>query len=141
MTSTPLVERTGEELTRFIDRRAILKRAAIGVFGLTAAWAVDLIHVPRAEAINYCQYTESGCSCDPPNGTYCGSLNLSYCSGPNCAGGCTFNYKYYPTACWCTDVCCGSHGGYYYECCDCFCNGQECGCRGTVQTGGCRQTQ
>ena len=137
-----LVEQIGEELTRQIDRRKFLKRAAMGIFGFTAAWAVELTFVPSAEARNYCQYTESGCTCNI--GVYCTVYNSAYCSGPNCASSnCVFSNisPHTGTSCWCTDVCCGIHGAYYYECCDCICTDSKgthyCGCRQLVQTGGC----
>ena len=136
-----LVEQMGEKLIRGIDRRKFLKRCAVGIFSVTAAWAAELTLVPSAEAINYCQYQESGCTCDI--GVFCNiEYNSSWCSGPNCVKPpCDFSTRSYPTGCWCTDVCCGGGGGFYYECCDCKCNNSGqivyCGCQQRVKTVGC----
>ncbi len=145
----PLVERIGEELTRQIDRRKFLKRAAIGIFSFTAAWAGELaLFTPSAEAVNFCANQESGCACNIS--VYCTAYSSSYCSGAACntnnPPGCSYNYATWTnTGCWCTDVCCGIHGGYYYECCDCTCpdpnnpgHSIHCGCKQIVLTVGCK---
>lgn len=133
-----LVERLGEVLARRTNRRRFLGKMGMTIFGIVSAGAAELAIIPSAYAINYCQYTTSGCSCNPPNGTYCKS---GQCSGPNCVSAngvnCKITTRWYSTGCWCTDVCCGIRGGYYYECCDCICPQGYCGCRQVVQTAGC----
>lgn len=135
MSATLIVERAGEEVTRFIGRRQVLRRAAAGIFGVVAAWAVDVVHLPTAEAVNYCQYTTLDTNCNPVGSGYCSSLNPGYCSGANCAGGCVASTDSWSgTGCWCTSTFCGSNGnGYYFQCCDCACpGGKLCTCRNSV---------
>ena|SRR5450830_1902296 len=130
-----LAPRAGESVTRLIDRRNLLRRAAMTTFGLVAAVAVKGLHADRASAISCIHHTTS-CGCSPPHTRYCTVYNSSYCSGSACAGGCSYNYLwgYSDTACWRTATCCYSGGCLtgYYECCDCSCSGvpddHACGC-------------
>lgn len=128
------VERSGEQVARFINRRNFLRTAAVAAFAFAAAGAAELKFVPSAEAANACQANNVGNACSPPGGTYCTSWSTSYCSGATCSGGCSYNYTWYKsTACWCTTPFCDSLGTHYWKCCDCTClhNGswQACGCR------------
>ncbi len=129
------VERVGEGLVRRMDRRRLLRRAGASVFGLVAAWTVEGVAMPSALA-SHCSRVDYGqCTCHPPSGRYCRSLHWSYCEGSRCRGGCTYDYTYYSTACWCTAIC--RYGGGtcgYYRCCDCRCGGTRCGCSGFNRT-------
>lgn len=126
-----LLERSSEELARQIDRRRFLRRAAVTVFSIATAAAVNLIPHSTASAA-YCPVinaeTGSGnCQCDFPNGECAGCNGLSY----NCPSGCTRDTSTWgqphPNGCWCSAIC-GSCFQYYYVCCDCKCSGSPCGC-------------
>ena|SRR5437660_4525399 len=128
-----LVERIGEGLARATNRRKFLRNTVAGLFGIISAAMAELTFVPSAHAINYCANRSDSFSCSPPAGIFCNSINSSYCNGPNCAGGCTFNTTWYSTACWCTQESCNSQFCTYYECCDCSCpGGRVCGCHQEV---------
>jgi hypothetical protein len=132
-----LVERTGEQLARRIDRRQFLSRTAAAIFGTAAAFAYQGIRAPRALGDGPCPWAGNpyGCHCQPLGGTYCSSHSSSYCSGASCAGGCTVNKSIWPsTGCWCSKNCCYNCGfvsAYcgYYTCCDCTCPFGGCTCK------------
>jgi hypothetical protein len=129
-----LVERSTEWVARTLDRRAFMKRSAVGLFALASASAARAAFPTHADAAT-CRYFENGtCTCNPPGGVFCTSYHTTYCSGANCAGGCTFDTQYWPTACWCTATCCYDGGYYtgYYQCCDCSCPSHTCGCKSFV---------
>jgi hypothetical protein len=131
-----LVERVGEELARHLDRRRMLKRAAVAIFGAVAAWTVEGIRGKSALA-QHCGIVTEGCTCTPPYGLYCNGLDPSFCAGSACSGGCYWDESYrYVGACWCSTVCQYSSGETgYYQCCDCNCYGQQCACREFISTG------
>ena len=124
------VERRMEKFARALDRRTVLRGAAVGIFaGVTA---VLVGPATRAAADGTCPNSSETAACDPPNGVYCTSYSSTYCSGASCTGGCTINKHWYPgNGCWCTKV--TSVNGCYnswYKCCDCSCpGGRVCGCR------------
>jgi hypothetical protein len=125
-----IVERSGERLARFIDRRKFLKRAAITLFSFATATAISLDQVLTAHA-SYCSLPiRDVCNCDPPNSKYCNNIKSSYCNGSTCADGCTSDTHGWPSSggCWCTQLC--SNGCYdiYWVCCDCLCSNTLCGC-------------
>jgi hypothetical protein len=128
------VFRSGELLARTMNRRKFLGNMAIAVFGTVAASAARFTLFPDRASAATCQYTSSECDCSPPGGLFCTSLNNSYCYESACSGGCTYNYTYYPTACWCTQECCYGHSTAYRQCCDCWCNGRQCGCQQIIYT-------
>ena len=131
------VERVGEGLARQLNRRQMLKRAAVAVFGAVAAWTVEGFRGNSALA-DHCGYvTEGTCTCTPPEGLYCSGLDQSFCAGSSCSGGCYYDESYrYVGACWCSAICeySGGESGYY-QCCDCNCYGQQCACREFITTG------
>lgn len=136
-----VVGRIGEELARSINRRSALKRVAAAAFGAVAAWSVEGIRKNSALA-DHCAYVTAGdCSCNPPYGTYCTTIDPSYCSGSSCSGGCVFDESWrYVGACWCSATCeytaeDGSPTYGYYRCCDCNCYGTQCSCREFVPGG------
>lgn len=129
-----IVERSGEELAHFIDRRKFLKRAAIAIFSFTAASAVNLDRVLNASASSYCPYypgISSHCQCQPINNNYCENFTWGSCNGANCSGHCTPNTGAWPNTggCWCTEICLDGCNDAYIKCCDCYCgNGNYCTC-------------
>lgn len=127
-----LVEHSGEELARFIDRRKLLKRAAIAIFSLTTATVINLDHMFTAHASSYCPYPNitPKCDCNPPGGRYCFFMNPSYCNGHICAGKCTPFTAAWPNSggCWCTEICADGCNDAYSVCCDCTCPGNTCTC-------------
>ena len=130
------VERVGEALARQLNRRQTLKRAAVAIFGAMAAWTVEGFRGHSALA-QHCGIVTDNCGCTPPGGLYCSGLDPSFCSGSACSGGCYYDESYrYAGACWCTSICLyeGSGPGYY-QCCDCNCYGQLCGCREFIPIG------
>jgi hypothetical protein len=132
-----LVERVGEGLARQFNRRQMVKRAAVAVFGTVAAWTVEGIRGNSALAQHCTVVTEGDCTCTPPQGLYCNGLDPSFCAGSACSGGCYWDETYrYAGACWCSAIC--QYGGGelgYYQCCDCNCYGQLCACREFIPTG------
>ena len=129
------VERVGERLARQLNRREMLKRAAVAVFGAVAAWTVEGFRGNGALA-QQCSFVSDNCGCTPPGGRFCSGLEPSFCSGSVCSGGCYYDESYrYVGACWCSAVCQypteyeGSYVTGYYQCCDCNCYGQQCACR------------
>jgi hypothetical protein len=131
-----LVERLGEALARQCQRRQLLKRAAVAVFGAVAAWSVEGFRGNSALAASCGYVTEGDCDCSPPDGLYCRRLDPSFCAGSACAGGCDWDESYrYAGACWCSATCQYSSGTGYYQCCDCTCYGQQCGCREFIPVG------
>ena len=131
-----LVEYVGERLARQLNRRQMLKRAAVAAFGAVAAWTVEGFRGNGALA-QECGYVSGDCACTPPGGLYCNAMDPSFCSGSACSGGCSWDESYrYAGACWCSAVCQynGGESGYYH-CCDCNCYGQLCGCREFIPTG------
>ena len=131
------VERLGEGLARHLNRRQTLKRAAVAVFGGVAAWTVEGFRANSALAQQCGFVTEGECGCDPPEGLYCNGLDESFCAASQCAGGCSYEVtERYAGACWCSATCQydGGETGYY-QCCDCDCYGQHCGCREFISTG------
>lgn len=121
-----LVERRAEAFARRIDRRTVLRGAAAGIFATVTGAVVG--PVSRAYATGPCPNPAQDTICHPP-GPFCTAYSSSYCSGANCAGGCTVNRKDYPDGCWCTRaVKVGSCTSRWYKCCDCYCGGRECGC-------------
>jgi hypothetical protein len=135
--SMTMVDRVGEELARQLNRRQTLKRAAVAVFGVVAAWTVEGFRGKSALAQQCGFVTEGDCTCNPPEGVYCSGLDESFCAGAQCDGGCTYDESYrYAGACWCSATCRyeGGESGYY-QCCDCDCYGQLCACREFISTG------
>jgi hypothetical protein len=131
------VERVGEGLARLLNRRQMLKRAAVAVFGGVAAWTVEGFRGNRALAQQCGYVTEGTCTCTPPEGLYCSGLDPSFCAASQCAGDCFYDESYrYAGACWCSATCQydGGEAGYY-QCCDCNCYGQLCACREFISTG------
>lgn len=133
--------RVGEQLARSINRRSALKRASAAVFGAVAAWSVEGFSRNRALA-DHCAYiTRGDCSCNPPYGQFCATIDSSWCSGSTCSGGCVFDESWrYVGACWCSATCSytaddGSPISGYYKCCDCNCYGTQCSCREFVPGG------
>ncbi|CAA9579670.1 MAG: hypothetical protein AVDCRST_MAG19-3720 [uncultured Thermomicrobiales bacterium] len=130
-----LVERVGEELARRWNRRQTIKRAGATVFGAVAAFSVK--GTRSQELAGYCAYVTAGdCTCNPPNGTYCGRLAPEFCTGATCTGGCYIDESYrYVGGCWCSATCqypTQYEGTYligHYQCCDCNCYGYQCACR------------
>jgi hypothetical protein len=131
------VERVGEGLARQLNRRQTLKRAAVAVFGAVAAWTVEGFRGNSALADHCAVVTEGNCTCTPPEGIYCNSLDPSYCAGAACDGGCYYDESYrYAGACWCSAICEYGGGEFgHYQCCDCNCYGQLCACREFISTG------
>jgi len=130
------VERVGEGLARLLNRRQMLKRTAVAVFGAVAAWSVEGFRGNSALA-QQCGYVTGDCSCSPPGGVYCSGLDPSFCAGSACSGPCYWDESYrYAGACWCSATCDydGGDSGYY-QCCDCTCYDQQCGCREFISTG------
>ena len=129
-----IIERSGEKLARFIDRRKFLKQTAISLFSFATASAISLDQLLIAHA-TYCTLPISGhCNCQPLGNQYCNNINSSYCSGSKCSGGCS---AYIPTrggwpnsgGCWCTLECPDGNHDTYYVCCDCKCpNNIFCTC-------------
>ncbi len=76
-----LIDRSGEEIARFIDRRKFLKRASITIFSIATASAVNLDRVLTAFARgdnctnSYCPWNSvmCACQCEPIDNNYCGS--------------------------------------------------------------------
>lgn len=136
--SGQLVERIGENVARFTSRRKFIRRMATGVFGMIAAGMVELTFVPSVQAKNYCRGISSDTICFPPSGLYCDAINPTYCTGANCSGGCTVDKTFWITGCWCTLKHCDISQKVYvfYECCDCRCQGQSCGCHKSVSIAG-----
>jgi len=132
-----MVERVGEGLARQLNRRQTLKRAAVAVFGAVAAWTVDGFRGNSALASHCAVVTEGDCTCNPPEGTYCIGMDPSFCAGSACDGGCYYDEsERYAGACWCSAICAYGGGEFgYYQCCDCNCYGQVCGCREFIPTG------
>ena len=135
-----VIERAGEGLARRIDRRRGVSRAASLVFGLVAAFAVDGLAGPVATARRGCSFTTPGdCSCNLPNQTWCGRIKASYCNGAACGKGCRYLTEddpptgVYPTGCWCSATCRYGNKRGYYQCCDCNCHGQQCGCQRFIE--------
>ncbi len=131
------VERVGEGLARLLNRRQMLKRSAVAVFGAVAAWTVEGFRGNGALA-QHCGYvTEGDCTCNPPGGLYCNQIDSTYCAGSACSGPCYWDETYrYAGACWCSAICQYSGGeSGYYQCCDCNCYGQLCACREFISTG------
>ncbi|SRR6266852_2339213 len=130
MSLSSLVDRSGEELARVIDRRKFLRRLAVGIFSLATGTVIALDQTGTARAAGYCPYSDISayCGCTPENGRYCNDLNPSYCNGYHCAGGCTHDTNWHGTGCWCTKECTSGCYTVYYVCCDCHCNGQGCTC-------------
>jgi hypothetical protein len=131
-----LVERAGEELARHLNRRQMVKQAAVAVFGAVAAWTVEGFRGNGALA-QHCGIVTDDCACTPPQGLYCNGLDPSFCTGSACDGGCYWDETYrYAGACWCSTICRydGGETGYY-QCCDCNCYGQLCACREFISTG------
>ena len=128
------VYKAGEVVARRMDRRRLLKRTAAGVFGVTAAWAVEGVRAPSALA-RTCVSVSSACHC-APIGPWCNTVEQEWCDNGKCAGGCMFYHEIYPpTGCWCTTDCCyrksdGSRYCGYYKCCDCRCPRRTyCSCK------------
>ena len=71
-----MVERVGEELARQLNRRQTLKRAAVAVFGVVAAWTVEGFRGKSALAQQCGFVTEDNCTCTPPEGVYCSGLDV-----------------------------------------------------------------
>jgi hypothetical protein len=132
-----MVERVGEGLARLLNRRQVLQRAGVAVFGAVAAWTVEGVRGNSALA-QTCSFVTGNCGCSPPGGVYCNGLDPSFCAGSACSGGCYWDESYrYAGACWCSATCQYDGGGSgYYHCCDCNCYGQLCACREFVPTGG-----
>jgi hypothetical protein len=131
------VERVGEGLARLLNRRQMLKRTAVAVFGAVAAWTVEGFRGNSALAQTCSFVTEGDCTCNPPGGQYCDGLDPSFCAGSACSGACYWDESYrYAGACWCSATCQydGGESGYY-QCCDCICYEQQCGCREFISTG------
>lgn len=137
------MERRYEKFARAVDRRAFLRTSASGIFaGVTAVFVMPAWNASATGPCpNYAEATE----CGPPHNVYCSS---GHCSGARCAGGCSYNYNYWPDACWCTKaVRIGPCTSRWYKCCDCYCGSSECGCReyhdtygGLTKDGLCRAT-
>lgn len=143
-----LVDRSGEELARYINRRKFLSRAAAATFGLAVGMAVDVTHILPAKAktlagsacscayCSPCQQPRNGYNCDPPLGQYCVNYG-NYCSGYKCVNGCSCTSSYgYSNGCWCTNP---NSCGDYFICCDCYCPNTHvpssyCGCYQFVST-------
>ena len=131
------VERVAEGLARQLNRRQMLKRAAVAVFDAVAAWTVEGFRGNSALA-QHCGIVTDHCTCSPPGGLYCSGLDPSFCAGSACSGGCYYDETYrYAGACWCSATCeyDGGESGYY-QCCDCNCYGQQCACREFIPIGG-----
>jgi hypothetical protein len=124
-----LVERAGEGLARGLNRRGLLKRGAVAVFGAVAAWTVEGFRGDGALA-QTCGYSTDDCSCSPPEGLYCDGVDPSFCAGAACSGGCSYDESFrYAGACWCSAICRYDGGAAgHYQCCDCNCYGQQCAC-------------
>ena len=131
-----MVERVGEGLARQLNRRQMLKRAAVAVFGAVAAWTVEGFRGNGALA-DHCGIVTDICTCAPPQGLYCNGLDPSFCAGAACSGGCYYDESYrYAGACWCSAICQYSSGeSGHYQCCDCNCYGQQCACREFISSG------
>lgn len=137
-----LVERSGEELARFIDRRKFLRKAAITIFSFATASAINLDQVLNAEAS--CSYSCPGAACCPHGGTIsdkvcqCSPSNGNICPSSDCnlydcktSVGCNPDLSTYPgsSGCWCTKCCTSGCHTIYYVCCDCKCpNNYLCTC-------------
>ena len=80
-----LVEQIGEGLARQLDRRQMLKRAAVALFGAVAAWTVEGFSGNSALADHCGIVTEGDCTCTPPYGLYCNQVDSSYCAGSACS--------------------------------------------------------
>jgi hypothetical protein len=131
-----MVERAGEALARQLNRRQTVKRAAVALFGMVAAWTVEGFRGNGALA-QECGYVTGDCVCAPPEGLYCTAMDPSFCAGSACSGGCYYDESYrYAGACWCSATCDfnGGESGYYH-CCDCNCYGTLCACREFIPTG------
>jgi hypothetical protein len=128
------VERMGEGLARVISRRELIRRIATSVFGIVAAGMAELAFTPSIQAKSYCQYLSNDTTCHPFSGKYCDAINPSYCSGADCKGDCTLDTSFWITGCWCTRKHCDLSQKVYvfYECCDCLCQSQQCGCHKSV---------
>src|SRR5260370_34596887 len=94
-------DRMSEKVARQMSRRKFLDKTAAAICGIVAAGAAELTLVPDALA-DYCQFRSNFCTCNPPGGTYC---NSSYCNGASCQSPCSTYTGFYPTGCWCTQVC------------------------------------
>jgi hypothetical protein len=126
-----ILDSVGERLARGVDRRHFLRRAAETGFVAATSWAAMS---GRAQATGSCPDARGACYCFPPGVGYCDPTNQ--CKGWRCRPPCTYNYRYYPDACWCTKECPNFDGSSrgWYKCCDCYCGSNECGCRKYVQT-------
>lgn len=134
-----IIDRSGEEIARIIDRRKFLKRAAIVIFSFATASAISLDRFSTARANNpYCSFPDSHkCTCDV-NGRYCTSVSPSYCVDGDWQCNSQAKCYYDPTiewssgngnGCWCTDVCEDGCHEIYYVCCDCICpHNVKCSC-------------
>lgn len=127
-----ILDSVGERLARGVDRRHFLRRAAETGFLAATGWAT--LGQGRAGATGSCPNPNQLCYCIPPGVGYCDPQDE--CQGWRCKPPCTYNYIYYPDACWCTKECSNRRGTRrgWYKCCDCYCGGSECGCRKFVQT-------
>lgn len=124
-----ILERSGEVVARFIDRRRFLKWAATTIFSTTAALVVSLDQNLSAYACG-CPVGNRGqdCSCSPLGATYCHHIGKS-CNGYKCPDGCSTYTGIWNNGCWCTKSCYHSGNLQYYVCCDCVCGQTPCGCR------------
>jgi hypothetical protein len=130
------VERVGEGLARQLNRRQTLKRAAVAVFGVVAAWTVEGFR-GNGTLAQECSVVSDNCGCTPPGGVFCSGLDPSFCAGSACSGDCYYDETYrYAGACWCSATCqySGGESGYYH-CCDCNCSGALCACHEFISTG------
>lgn len=128
------VERSGERLTRVIDRRKFLKRATAIAFGVATASAAALFRPATARAVS-CPYgnIDPICTCDFG---LIGLCSGSCPSGGGCPSGCSIAQSHFVNGhaqgCWCTDICCAGENGTgnngYWTCCDCTCGGNPCSC-------------
>ncbi len=148
-----IIERSGEKIARFTDRRKFLKRAAITVFSFATASAISLDQVltvfARTDCNNnnsYCPWNSKhavicDCQCEPINGNYCSSFSWGSCNGASCSGNCKADTYAWPNTngCWCTLVCLDGCYDRYIKCCDCNCgNGNFCTCSQIIVVGGAR---
>lgn len=113
-----IVRGLGERVARrTLDRRSFLGRAAKGTFVAIAA-------ALTGNALSSLSYGVVGCT--PLNGTYCNSINSSWCHADGgCGSGCTKNTSIHaPGNCWIEDL--------GHTCCDCNCGSNPvtvCTCR------------
>ena len=132
--SLSIVKYMGEGLARLISRRKFMRRVATNTFAMVASGMTEWTFMPSTQAKSYCQYLSSDTTCHPYSGKYCDTINSSYCSGADCSGGCTLDTSFWITGCWCTLKHCDllQRVYVYYECCDCLCQSQSCGCHKSV---------